>query len=115
MSDEFRARLSSGLTLTLERLTSLPGVVGTVDVLPDIRSRVDHGFVSGVSFRSLRLHPTAIGDMGDGIAIAEIEGVYVDELLARTRIWPTSYWRFYTVTGTLASISYPKSGMVLRP
>jgi phosphohistidine swiveling domain-containing protein len=83
VSEELRARLSSGVTRTLERLRSVPGVVDTVHVLPDIRSRVDHGFVSGVSFRSLRLHPTAIGDIGDGIAIVAIEGVDTDEVSAR--------------------------------
>ena len=86
VSDKLRQRLSPLLCGHLRRVATVAGVVGSVDVFPDVRLPQEGlGFPVGVVFRSDRYHPTATGDVGDGFRVAELVGVPAEEVEADVR------------------------------
>lgn len=71
----------SRVLVRLDEIASLPGVLDGVDALPDLRMpEPGLGFPVGTVFRSERLHPTAVGDCGDGFRLSLLEGVDAQHL-----------------------------------
>jgi phosphohistidine swiveling domain-containing protein len=68
----------------LQATACVPGILGPLEVLPDVRlSQPKLGFPIGITFRSERIHPTSVGDCGDGFLVAEVKGVSKHQLLTR--------------------------------
>ena len=79
---QHRRKLRRQEVAVLIRSAAVPGLVDPVTVLPDLRCReAGIGFPIGISFRSVRFHPTAVCDWGDGFRLAEIEGVPAAEVI----------------------------------
>lgn len=90
-------RIPPSLVRQLETTACVPGILGAIDVLPDTRfNQPELGFPIGIMFRSERIHPTAVGDCGDGFLVAEIKGVSKHQLLAKVTDLVTSVLTFAT-------------------
>lgn len=86
MGEKLLARLPARCVRIVRRIASIFGVIDAVRVLPDFRLREPGiGFPVGVSIRSIRFHPTAVCDWGDGFRVATIEGISADEMVTHAQ------------------------------
>ncbi|HYG57711.1 MAG TPA: PEP/pyruvate-binding domain-containing protein, partial [Symbiobacteriaceae bacterium] len=84
LGEDLAARIPDPVKRQVERVAALPGVLGPVEVLPDLKEpHPDLGFPIGIAFRSERFHPTAVSDCGDGFRLCAVHGVRPRDLQAR--------------------------------
>lgn len=81
---EIAAHLPASLNERIRSAATVPGMCGRFQVLPDVLApHAGLGFPIGCAFRSYRVHPTAVGDCGDGFCLVRVEGLAADEVEAR--------------------------------
>ena len=91
MDKDLGSRIPPHLSHTLQRVATMPGVLGSIDVLPDLKEPHQHlGFPIGVVFHSDRFHPTAVSDCGDGFRLCMIEDMELQHIVEHTEHIVTS-------------------------